>query len=56
MPETTAEYYARRAQEARAMAEKSQDPCARQSHWELADQYERMADGKLVELGIVERG
>jgi hypothetical protein len=54
MSETISDYYTRRAKEARAMAAKASDMAARQVHEALADQYEKMADGKLVQ-GIVDR-
>ena len=40
------EYYKRRAKEERAAAEHASDERAAQSHRELLDQYERLADGE----------
>ena len=40
------EYYKRRAKEERIAAERASDERAAQSHRELLDQYERLADGE----------
>lgn len=50
------EYYARRAQQERAMAQNAKDTPARWSNLTLAEQYERIANDELIRTGIVQRG
>jgi hypothetical protein len=56
MPQQDPEYYQVRAQTEREMAERATCDTARAAHIALAEKYERAAQGKRIELSIVERG
>jgi hypothetical protein len=49
MPRQDAEYYANRARQERALAESTNDICARRTHRMLAEHYQRIADSALSE-------
>jgi hypothetical protein len=49
MPVDQATYYARRARQERKMAEAAVSAAAKHGHLMLAEQYERIAQGKLRE-------
>lgn len=42
--ETDRDYYRQRAQQERLIAEQAINECARRSHSQLADEYEKLAD------------
>lgn len=51
----TAGYYRERAQQERQAGELSDDPSAREAQEVIAVQYERLASGERLPMGIVER-
>lgn len=55
MPRQDVEYYAARAKQERAMAEATNDTCARRTHQMLAENYQRIADGALREIGTLQQ-
>lgn len=56
MATVSPDYYARRAKKERAMADAAKDPAARRAHAQMAERYERRADGGELRSMLVERG
>lgn len=48
------DYYATRAAKERAMAEAATDRCARESHLQMAEQYQQRAESAKARLGTGE--
>lgn len=55
MSSSPSDYYARRAEQERAMAEAAKNPGAKQAHNTMARRYERIACGEPLKLSVVER-